>query len=83
MSQGKSTERKDRLQSELEASRVAFHTLLDALNDADLKKKSHNATWPDRPKPLLIPPPTPALPPYPAHPTPSLDQATGYRAEYA
>ena len=37
--------RKDSLRSELEASRMAFHTLLDSLSDADLKKKSHNAPW--------------------------------------
>jgi hypothetical protein len=45
MSQKKSTARKDLLRSELEASRVAWHTLLDSLSDTDLKKKSHNATW--------------------------------------
>ncbi len=45
MSQGKSTDRKDSLRSELESSRVEFHTLLDSLSDNDLKKKSHNAAW--------------------------------------
>ncbi len=45
MSKGKSTGRKDLLRSELESSRLAFHTLLDSLSDADLKKKSHNAAW--------------------------------------
>ncbi|MBV9228622.1 MAG: DinB family protein [Chloroflexi bacterium] len=45
MSQGQSTQSKDLLRSELEASRTAFHTLLDSLSDADLKKKSHNAAW--------------------------------------
>lgn len=45
MSQGKSTGTKDTLRSELESSRLAFHTLLDSLSDADLKKKSHNAAW--------------------------------------
>ncbi len=45
MSQGQSRGRKDSLRSELEASRMAFHTLLDSLSDADLKKKSHNTAW--------------------------------------
>ena len=45
MSQGKSTGTKEILRSELESSRMAFHTLLDSLSDADLKKKSHNAAW--------------------------------------
>jgi len=45
MSEGKSTLIKDTLCSKLESSRVAFHTLLDSLSDADLKKRSHNAAW--------------------------------------
>ncbi len=45
MLQGTSTVTKDTLRSELEASRIAFHTLLDSLSDADFKKKSRNAAW--------------------------------------
>lgn len=45
MSQENSRGKKDSLQSELEASRVAFHALLDSLPGADLKKKSRNAAW--------------------------------------
>ena len=45
MSQDESTGTKDALRSELESSRIAFHTLLDSLSDADLKKKSNNAAW--------------------------------------
>jgi hypothetical protein len=41
----KSTGTKDTLRSELESSRIAFHTLLNSLSDADLKKKSNNAAW--------------------------------------
>lgn len=45
MVQVKSTGRKDALRLELEASRPAFHTLLDSLSGADLKKKSLNPGW--------------------------------------
>ncbi len=45
MSQDISTGTKNTLRSELEASRNAFHTLLDSLSDADLNKKSNTAAW--------------------------------------
>lgn len=45
MVSGQSTGKKELLRAELEAHRVAFHTLLDSLSDADLKQKSHNAAW--------------------------------------
>ena len=41
----KSTGTKDTLRSELEASRLAFHALLDSLSEADFKKKSLNPGW--------------------------------------
>jgi DinB family protein len=45
LAQGKSTDTKETLRSELEASRLAFHALLDWLSKADLKKQSLNAGW--------------------------------------
>jgi hypothetical protein len=45
LAQGKSTGTKETLRSELAASRLAFHALLDSLSEADLKKQSLNPGW--------------------------------------
>jgi hypothetical protein len=45
LAQVKSTGTKETLRSELEISGLAFHTLLDSLSEADLKKKSLNLGW--------------------------------------
>ncbi len=42
---GKRAGNKDALRSELEASRLAFHALLDSLSEAELKKQSLNPRW--------------------------------------
>jgi hypothetical protein len=45
MPQAQQTAKQDVLRLEFEASRVAFHDLLDSLSTADFKKKSLNASW--------------------------------------
>ncbi len=45
MPQEQQTKKQDALRLEFEASRVAFHDLLNSLSAADLKKKSLNASW--------------------------------------
>ena len=42
---GQSTRTKETLRAELEASRLAFHALLDSLSETDCKKKSLNPGW--------------------------------------